>query len=64
MSNLSDAHFDHARPGSRDEMSRSGDSSSRSPATGTFADVKGLDPVYIKADLGNKAGTRDVDRKA
>lgn len=62
MSDLSDQHLNHARPVSRDELSRSGDSSPRSPAT--FADVKGLDPVHIKADLGNKARTRGVDRKA
>lgn len=62
MSNLSYQHVDYTRPTSRDGLSRSGDSSPRSPAT--LADVKGLDPVYLKADLGNKAGTRDVDRKA
>lgn len=62
MSNLSNPHLHYARAVPHDELSRSGDSTPSSPTT--FADVKDLDPVYIKADLGNKGETRDVDRKA
>lgn len=55
MSNLPDQHLYYARSAaSRDELSRSGDSSPQSPDV-FAAYIKGQDPVYIRADLGNKS---------